>query len=192
MPHHLYALLSRMKVIRRWSLMLNTTPENVAEHTLMTALLAHALALIARDVYNKSEVDPDACAARALFHDCAEILTGDLPTPVKYWSPALRDAYREIEEHNVERLLSLAPDELRPGLETCLRPGDDIVERYVSAADKLSAHIKCLEELRQGNAEFRLAADQTRRKLENMRMEEVDYFIGHFLPSFALTLDELE
>ncbi|MCL2031134.1 MAG: 5'-deoxynucleotidase [Oscillospiraceae bacterium] len=190
MPHHLYALLSRMKVIRRWSLMLNATPENVAEHTLMTALLAHALALIARDVYGRA-VSPDACAARALFHDCAEILTGDLPTPVKYWSPALREAYREVEEHNLERLLSLAPDELRSGLEACLRPAGEEVERYVAAADKLSAHIKCLEELRQGNAEFRLAAAQTLQKLKNMRMDEADYFIEHFLPAFSLTLDEL-
>lgn len=191
MSYHFYALLSRMKVIRRWGLMLNTTPENVAEHTLMTALLAHALALIGRDVYGR-DTDPDACAARALFHDCGEILTGDLPTPVKYWNPALRDAYRELERYNVERLERLVPDELRPALSECLRPADGDTGRYVGAADKLSAHIKCLEELRQGNNEFKLAAAQTLRKVEEMRMEEADYFIAHFLPSFTLTLDELE
>lgn len=190
MSHHFYALLSRMKYIRRWSLMLNATPENVAEHTLTTAYLAHALALISRDILGH-DTDPDACAARALFHDCAEIFTGDLPTPIKYWSPAIRDAYREIEDSSVQKLLGMAPEELRPALSDVLTPSDSRTECLVKAADKLSAHIKCIEELRQGNAEFRKAAEQTRQKLEEMQMEEVDYFIEHFLPGFTLTLDEL-
>lgn len=190
MSHHFYALLSRMKYIRRWSLMLNVTPENVAEHTLTTAYLAHALALISRDILGR-DASPEACAARALFHDCAEIFTGDLPTPIKYWSPAIRDAYREVEDSSVQRLLDMAPEEMRPALSGVLNPAEDTTETLVKAADKLSAHIKCLEELRQGNAEFKQAADQTRRKLEDMHLDEVDYFLEHFLPGFTVTLDEL-
>ena len=188
--YHFYALLSRMKTIRRWGLMHNTIPENVAEHTLMTALLAHSLAIIGRDVFNK-ETDPDACAARALFHDCAEIFTGDLPTPVKYWSQGLREAYREVEESSADRLLELLPPELRGAMTNLLRERDDESGRIVKAADKLSAHIKCLEELRMGNMEFKEAAAQTKSKLEEMDMAEVNYFIKNFLPSFSLTLDEL-
>jgi 5'-deoxynucleotidase len=187
---HFYALLARMKHIARWGLMRNVSPENVAEHTLMTALLAHALAAIGREVFGK-DVSPDACAARALFHDCSEIFTGDLPTPVKYWSGRLREAYREAEEDGVSKLLALLPPELRGVMGEALAERDDETGRYVKAADKHSAHIKCLEELRMGNAEFALAARQTEQKLDEYNMPELAYFRERFLPSFSLTLDEL-
>ena len=188
---HFYALLARQKHIRRWSLMRSATEETVAEHAIMTAYLAHALALIARDILHK-EVNPEACVLHAMYHDCAEIFTGDLPTPVKYWSPGIRQAYREVEEHATERLLSFLPDEMRPALAEALREPEGEEGRIVSAADKLSAHIKCLEELRQGNSEFRLAAQQTLAKLKELNLPEINYFMTHFLPSFSLTLDELE
>ncbi len=188
---HFYALLFRQKHIRRWSLMRNTSPENVAEHTLQTAYLAHALALISRDVF-RFDVRPEVCALHAMYHDCAEIFTGDLPTPVKYWSPAIRDAYREVEEDSAARLLRDLPEAIRPALEETLREPAGREARIVGAADKLAAHIKCLEELQQGNGEFKLAARQTRARLLEMELPETEYFMAHFLPSFSLTLDELQ
>ncbi|MDR0248280.1 MAG: 5'-deoxynucleotidase [Oscillospiraceae bacterium] len=188
--YHFYALIARMKFISRWGLMRSTVPENVAEHSLMTAVLAHALAAIGRDILHK-HIDPAACAERALFHDCAEIFTGDLPTPVKYWSEGLREAYREAEEHSASRLLELLPPQLRGTLSRAIDERDDECGRVVRAADKLAAHIKCLEEIRMGNSEFEQAARQTLEKLAAMKCEEADYFREHFLPSFSLTLDDL-
>jgi 5'-deoxynucleotidase len=171
--------------------MRNTTEENVAEHALTTAYLAHALAVISREICG-TDASPEQCAVNALFHDSAEIFTGDLPTPVKYWSPAIRDAYREVEEHSVSRLLALLPPKLRPAMEGALTASDEHTERIVRAADKLSAHLKCLEELRNGNREFAQAAAETRKKLDEMKMEEIKYFVENFLPAFSLTLDEMQ
>ncbi len=169
----------------------NTLPENVAEHSLMTAYFAHALAIIRRDIFD-GEADPNACAVRAMFHDCAEIFTGDMPTPVKYWSESIRNAYREVEEHSAGQLLSLAPvamqGELASHLDNTL---EDDISVLVHAADKLSAYVKCIEETRLGNSEFKRAGEQTLAKLHELEIPEVEYFIKNFLPSFVLTLDEL-
>ena len=189
---HFFAFFARMRTILRWGLMHNTRPENLAEHSLMTAAIAHGLAVIRRDVFG-GEADPGVCAAAALYHDAPEILTGDLPTPVKYFTPALRAAYSDIEEWSSARLLSLLPEELRPAYGPLLSQGGqpEAVRTLVHAADKLAAYLKCLEELRAGNAEFRDAERQTLAKLEAMAIPEVDYFLAHFAASFRLTLDEL-
>ena len=187
-----YAYLSRMRYITRWGLMRNSYTENIQEHSHMVAVLAHALALISRKVFGNQSVSPDACAAAALFHDAGEIITGDMPTPIKYYSPEIRDAYRQVEAVAADRLLGMLPEELREDYEPLLREEDPEVTRFVKAADKLSAHIKCLEELKASNHEFLLAARQTRQALDDMDMPEVRYFIEHFLDSFTLTLDELK
>ena len=190
--HHFYAYMSRMRHIGRWSLMVNRSAENVAEHSLMTAVLAHALASIARDIHGRKDIDPDTCAAAAIFHDAPEILTGDLPTPVKYFNPALREAYREVENSGAEKLLAMLPEPMQARYREYLLPKESPVQQIVQAADKLSAYIKCLEELRAQNPEFRDAAKSTKEKLDAMNMPELETFFKEFLPSFELTLDELK
>ena len=187
-----YAYLSRMRYITRWGLMRNSCPENIQEHSHMVAVLAHALALIAREVYGNKTVSPEACATAALFHDAGEIITGDMPTPVKYFSPEIRSAYQAVEAVAEEQLLSMLPETLRDCYAPYIRESDPEIRRFVKAADKLSAHIKCLEELKASNHEFILAARQTRQALDEMDMPEVRYFIDNFLDSFTLTLDELK
>ena len=158
----------------------------------MVAVLAHALAVIRRDVLG-GEADPGLAAAAALYHDAPEILTGDLPTPIKYHNPDIRDAYKEVELSAAGRLADMLPPELRGAFAPLLREEyDPETRRLVKAADKLSAHIKCLEELKAGNLEFRQAAQQTRQALEESPLPEVAYFLEHFLPGFHLTLDELQ
>ena len=190
MGYSFFAFLSRMKNIGRWALMRNSYPENVQEHSHMVAVLAHALAAIGRDVYGKN-TSPDRAASIALLHDASEILTGDMPTPVKYHNPEIQTAYKEIEATASKKLLSTLPEELKHTYEELLLSEDRELTKYVKAADKLSAYIKCLEELKAGNNEFRLAARQTRAKLRSMEMPEVEYFIKNFIPAFELTLDEL-
>lgn len=187
-----YAYLSRMRYISRWGLMRNSCPENIQEHSHMVAVLAHALALIAREVYGNKSISPEVCATAALFHDAGEIITGDMPTPVKYFSPEIRSAYQQVEDVAEDQLLSMLPETLRGCYEPYIRESDPEVRRFVKAADKLSAHIKCLEELKASNHEFILAARQTRQALDEMDMPEVRYFIENFLDSFTLTLDELK
>ena len=169
--YRFYALVSRMRYITRWGLMRNTFSENVQEHSHMVAVLAHGLALIRRDILGLP-ADPERCATAALFHDASEILTGDLPTPVKYYNPDIRAAYKQVERVSADKLLEL----------------HDIVK----AADKLSAHIKCIEELRAGNQEFASAAEQTRQALTDMHLPELDWFLEHCLDSFGKNLDQLE
>ena len=192
MSDNFFAYISRMRYIERWSLMRNALPENIQEHSHMVAVIAHALGVISRDVFGK-DCDPDACAAVALFHDASEILTGDLPTPIKYHDSEITGAYRKVEALACEKLLNMLPEELRHAYEPILTgETEKRCHAVVKAADKLSAHIKCLEELKAGNTEFRQAAEQTRYALEDMELPEVDYYMEHFLPSFKLTLDELE
>ena len=192
MSHSFFAYIARMRYIGRWGLMRNTDPENVQEHSHMVAVLAHALAVIRRDLFG-GDLDPEHAAALALYHDAPEILTGDLPTPVKYYNPEIREAYREVEEVSARRLLSMLPEALRPAYAPLLlEDPESPYHALVKAADKLSAHIKCLEELKAGNTEFRQAAEQTRRALEDSGLPEVAYFLEHFLPGFSLTLDELQ
>ncbi|WP_130850394.1 5'-deoxynucleotidase [Intestinimonas timonensis] len=192
MSHNFFALISRMRYIGRWGLMRNTFQENIQEHSHMVAVLAHALAVIRRDLFG-GDLDPEHAAVLALYHDAPEILTGDLPTPVKYYNPEIREAYREVEEVSARRLLSMLPDALRPAYEPLLL--EDPESEYhalVKAADKLSAYIKCVEEVKAGNTEFRQAAEQTYHILEDSPLPEVAYFLEHFLPGFSLTLDELQ
>lgn len=191
MQHRFFALISRMRYIGRWGLMRNTFEENIQEHSHMVAVLAHALAVIRRDVFG-GDIDPGQAAVLALYHDAPEILTGDLPTPVKYYNPEIRDAYREVETVSARRLLSMLPDALRPAYEPLLLEDPESgYHAVVKAADKLSAYIKCVEELKAGNSEFRQAAEQTRQALEASPLPEVGYFLEHFMPGFELTLDEL-
>ena len=191
MDYPFYAMLSRMRYITRWSLMRNTFSENIQEHSHMVVVLAHALALIRRDVLGL-EADPERCATAALFHDASEILTGDLPTPIKYYNPEIRHAYKQVERVSCERLLDMLPPELRQGLEAPLMETDESVLPIVKAADKLSAHIKCIEELKAGNTEFEAACRQTRAALEDMNRPELDWFMERCLPAFGRNLDELE
>lgn len=191
MGHSFFAYIARMKYIGRWGLMRSTVPENIQEHSHMVAVLAHALAVIRRDKFGGT-IDPGHVAAVALYHDAPEIFTGDLPTPVKYANPAIRDAYKAVEQSASDRLVAMLPDEMRPAFGQLLSETDPEVLALVKAADKLSAHLKCLEELKAGNREFQQAAEQTLRALESYRLPELDYFIEAFLPAFQLTLDELE
>lgn len=191
MSNNFFAYISRMRYIGRWSLMRNSIPENIQEHSHMVAVIAHALAVIRRDVYGVPCV-PELCATAALFHDSSEILTGDLPTPIKYHSDEIYRAYTQVETLACEKLLDTLPAALRPSYESLLmgkvqKETHDIVK----AADRLSAYIKCIEERRAGNDEFLQAEKQTLKKLETDPMPEVRYFIEHFIPAFELTLDEL-
>lgn len=190
MPEHFFAYISRMRYIDRWALMRNSQKENVQEHSHMVAVLAHALAVIRRDVFG-GEIDPGEAAVAALYHDAPEILTGDLPTPVKYFNPDIQKAYKQVEAVSAEKLLSMLPDELRGAYAPYLNEEPGPVHDLVKAADKLSAYIKCVEELKAGNNEFRQAAEQTMEQLRAARQPELDYFIEHFLGAFSLTLDEL-
>ena len=192
MAHNFFALIARMKYIDRWGLMRNTQPENIQEHSHMVSVLSHALAVIGREKFG-STVDPGEAAVAGLYHDASEILTGDLPTPVKYDNPDIKAAYKAVERVAANKLLSMLPEELSPAFAPYVREElDPELLAVVKAADKLSAHIKCLEELSAGNAEFRLAARQTRAALEAMDLPALGYFMEHFLPGFELTLDELQ
>ena len=191
MKENFFAYISRMRYIGRWSLMRNSLPENIQEHSHMVAVLAHALGVIRRDVLGVP-CDPNEAAAVALYHDSSEILTGDLPTPIKYHSADIRDAYKQVEELASRKLLDTLPPALRPAYEELLvGRTQERLHDLVKAADKLSAYIKCIEERKAGNDEFLSAEKQTRRILEESGMPEVDYFLAHFVPAFELTLDEL-
>ena len=191
MKSHFFAYVSRMRFIQRWALMRNTAPENVQEHSHQVAVLAHALAVIRNEKFGGT-VDPGAVAVAALYHDASEILTGDMPTPIKYDNPAIRKAYKDVEAVAEGKLLAMLPEELQAVYAPILTPTDPEVIRLVKAADKLSAYIKCVEALKAGNNEFREAAAQTLKALEAYELPEVGYFLETFMDSFALTLDELK
>ena len=190
MQHQFFAMISRMRFIGRWGLMRNSYSENIQEHSHMVAVLAHGLAVIQRDILGQP-ADPERCAAAALFHDASEILTGDLPTPIKYYNPAIKEAYKEVEAISCSKLLSMLPAELQPAYEPLLRESEEDVRIIVKAADKLSAYIKCVEELKAGNAEFETAARQTEEALRQMKLPCLDWFMEHCLDSFRLNLDQL-
>lgn len=192
--YHFFAMLSRMKNINRWGLMRNTRRENLCEHSFETAVIAHALAVL-RNTRFGGKADAERAAVLALFHDSTEIITGDMPTPVKYYSPKIRSAYRDVETVARNKLLSFLPEDLepayRPLLGEPLETDRDLLP-LVKAADKISAVVKCVEEKRMGNSEFSNAESALRKSVEEMHLPEADYFMEQFLPSYSLTLDEQE
>ncbi|MCI8539396.1 MAG: 5'-deoxynucleotidase [Oscillospiraceae bacterium] len=186
-----FALISRMRYIDRWALMRNTSRENVQEHSHMVAVLAHALAVIDRERFGGT-ADPGEAAVAALYHDATEILTGDMPTPIKYYNPEIQDAYKAVESTAADNLLSMLPEDLRPVYAPYLRDPDPQVHALVKAADRLSAYIKCLEERKAGNLEFQRAGEQILETLRGNPLPALQYFMERFLPSFELTLDDLK
>ena len=186
-----FALISRMRYIERWGLMRSSIPENVQEHSHMVAVLAHALGVIRRDVFKKP-CEPDRLAAAALSPDAPGVHTGDMPTPIKYHSGRISEAYHEVERAAADKLVNMLPVELRGAFEPFIsgEVGED-EKRLVKAADRLSAYIKCVEERKAGNREFLSAEAQTRRRIEDMGLPEADYFLKHFMPAFEKNLDEL-
>ena len=174
MNYNFFALISRMKYIERWALMRNTRPENLCEHSMEVAMIAHALCTIGNVRYGKN-LDADKAALIGLFHDASEIITGDMPTPVKYFNADLKSAYKEVEAIADDKLLEKLPDDLRPAFEEIFKPADTEDERYmrrlVKAADKLSALIKCIGEMNAGNAEFRTAKESTGKAIRSLYQE---------------------
>lgn len=193
MNHHFFAFLFRMKYINRWGLMRNTKTENLAEHSLEVAVMAHALCLISNEHFG-TDLNAERAATLSLFHDSSEIITGDLPTPVKYFSPEIKKAYGEVEKVSAAKLLSMLPDDLKPSYESMFfkQESDRDLWLRVKAADKLSAYIKCLEELKASNHEFSKASQTIKKALDDISLPEVKYFMEHFMKSFSLTLDEQE
>lgn len=190
MAYSFFAMLSRMKNIRRWALMRNTRSENISEHSHEVAVLAHALALITNKHY-AGHVDPSRCVLLAIYHDAPEILTGDMPTPVKYFNPAIREAYRQVEDSACDKLLSMLPEDLQEDYAPLLSgEGDAMEQRLVKAADKLSALIKCVEELAQGNREFASARRSTEQSIRAMHIPAADEFLDRYLPAYELPLDD--
>ena len=191
MANEFYALMGRMRYITRWGLMRNTFSENLTEHSYMTAMLAHALALIRREILKLDGPEPDRCAVAALYHDVSEILTGDLPTPVKYYNPDIKKAYKQVEHIAGNRVLDMLPQQLRSSYEHDVLEDDAAVRPIVKAADKLSAHIKCLEEQKSGNTDFDFAARQTWDAMKAMNLPELEWFLENCLTPFTMNLDQL-
>ena len=191
MANEFYALMGRMRYITRWGLMRNTFSENIQEHSHQVAVLAHALALIRRQILQLDGPDPDKCAVAALYHDASEILTGDLPTPIKYYNPDIKTAYKQVERIAGERLLDMLPPQLRDCYAPMVLEDDEAVTPIVKAADKLSAYIKCVEEQKAGNTEFDSAAVQAMESMKAMAMPELDWFIDNCLEPFSLNIDQL-
>ena len=189
---HFFAYISRVKLIERWSLMFSVRKENVAEHSLQVGMIAHGLALI-NNKYFDGNINADRVTTLAMYHDASEVITGDLPTPVKYSNPTIKEAYKAIEENAITNLLSFLPEDLVEDYQTILDPGAEDAEamKLVKAADTLCAYIKCLEERALGNNEFNRAKATLEAKIRSYRMPEVDHFMAHYMNSFSLNLDEL-
>jgi len=187
------AMLSRMKYIDRWALMRNSTKENISEHSLEVAMIAHLLAVIGRVRFGK-ELDADKAALIGIYHDSTEIITGDMPTPIKYYSDEMRDTFKEIEDLAAIQLLAMLPDDIREEYEDLFfaREQDTYLWRLVKAADKISALIKCVEEEKAGNTEFANAKKMTKKSIDAMELEEVAVFFDEFFPAYLKTLDELQ
>ena len=191
MLHHFFAYINRMKYINRWGLMRNTRPENDTEHAAQTAMIAHALALIANARYD-AHYDPGHVMALALYHDASEVITGDLPTPVKHNNPQIRQEYNRLEDVANRRLLSMLPEDLRDAYAPLIRHDETTAEwRLVKAADKISAYIKCIEEKKAGNTEFENAAYTIRSSIDRIELPEVRDFMRECVPGFGMTLDEI-
>jgi len=189
---HFFAYLARMKFIQRWGLMRNTRPENIQEHSLQVAMIAHGLAVIRNRQFGR-KVDPQRIAALALYHDIGEVITGDLATPIKHFNPQIKTAYSEIEVVARQKLFDMLPEELREDYRPLffLQEADAEHWQLLKAADKICAYLKCLEELKAGNQEFSRAEKAIKREIDRLDLPEVSYFMEVFVPSFSLTLDEL-
>ena len=189
--NHFYAMLSRMKYINRWGLMRNTRNENLCEHSLEVAFVAHALGIINNEVYGGS-INSERLSILGMYHDVTEIITGDMPTPVKYYNPVIRNAYKEVEKVAGKQMLSGLSSEIRDRYESVLTETEEEKElwKYVKAADKISAYIKCLEERKTGNMDFADAEQTIYKAITDMHMDEVDYFMKEYIPAYMLTLDE--
>ena len=189
--NHFYAMLSRMKFINRWGLMRNTKNENICEHSLEVAFIAHALGIINNQEFG-GNMNAERLAILGMYHDVTEIVTGDMPTPVKYYSPVIRNAYKEVENVAKDALLSGLPEKMRKEYDSVLIESKEEEElwKYVKAADKISALVKCIEENRMGNTDFEKAEISILNAIEKMNMPEVKYFMGNFVPAYKLTLDE--
>ncbi len=189
---HFFSYMARMKHIKRWGLMRNTREENIQEHSLQTAMIAHALALIKNRLYG-GNVDAERVLALAVYHETGEVITGDLATPIKYFNPEIKAAYKQIERVAEEKLVNMLPAELKGDYEALILNREAEPELYalVKAADKICAYLKCVEELSAGNSEFTKAKKAIEKSLKQMDRPEVDYFMKAFVPSFELTLDEM-
>lgn len=190
--YNFYAFLDRMKYIKRWQLMRSVRDENIMEHSQQVAIFAHALALINNKIFGGS-ANPEKTVLYALYHECSEVMTGDLPTPIKYYNTSINGAYKSLEEHACDKLLGALPEELKGALLPSVKPDTNCLEyALMKAADRLSAYVKCLEELRCGNTEFSKAKKSIEDDLHSRNIPEVEYFFKNFIESFCLTLDELE
>lgn len=186
-----FALMGRMKYINRWGLMRNTKLENICEHSMDVAMIAHALGVI-NNVYYGGNLNPDRLALMGMYHDATEIITGDMPTPVKYYNPLIRNAYKEVESVAKDELLEGLPEEMRPYYAPVMQDTEReaVMWLYVKAADKLSALVKCIEERSMGNQDFCKAEETTIESIQEMKLPEVNFFMEHFIPAYGLTLDE--
>jgi 5'-deoxynucleotidase len=193
MEYHFFAMMSRMKYIERWALMRNSIGENISEHSLEVSMIAHVLAVIGNKRFHKS-LNAEKAALIAIYHDATEIITGDMPTPIKYYNRDIIDAFKKIEENAADQLLSMLPQDLREEYESIffVREEDAYLWKLVKAADKLSALIKCIEEGKAGNTEFTSARISIEETLHKLGIPEADEFMKEFLPSYQKTLDELQ
>lgn len=190
--YHFFSFMAKMKHIKRWGLMRNTREENIQEHSLQTAMIAHALALI-KNTYYGGTVDAEHVMVIAVFHEAGEVITGDLATPIKYYNPEIKQAYKQIEQVAEQKLVGMLPSELMEQYSKLIlqREDDKEVYKIVKAADKICAYLKCVEEMSAGNKEFEKAKATLKSAIDDIDMEEVKYFMDNFVPSFDLTLDEL-
>ena len=191
MEHHFFAYVSRMRYIQRWSLMRNTEKENDMEHSLQTAMVAHAIAVIGNSRYGR-DYDAEHVMALGIYHDVCEVITGDMPTPIKHNNPAIRSEYNKLEDEAADRLLSMLPQDVRESYRPLIAQESDTPERkLVKAADKICAYIKCLEEKKAGNTEFETARKTIKRSIDAIDLPEVQDFMSECVPGFALSLDEI-
>lgn len=192
MDYQFFAMMSRMKYIERWALMRNSFQENICEHSLDVAMIAHALAIISNKRFGNN-INPEHAACIAMFHDATEIITGDMPTPIKYYNGEIKDAFKQIEENVARQMLDMLPEDMKPEYEKLffVKEDDEYIWKLVKAADKISAYIKCIEERKAGNAEFKKAEASTIESIEKMGLPETEVFFKEFMAAYSMTLDEL-
>ena len=187
-----FAFLNRMKYIKRWSLMRSVREENIMEHSQQVAVIAHALALINNKIYG-GDIDVNEVVLLAQYHEVGEVITGDLPTPIKYFNPEIKSAYKDLEKNACEKLIGMLPEDLKGEYEKYIIPDEDSLEyKMVKCADRLSAYLKCVEEVKAGNSEFKKAKTAIGNELKALKSREVDYYLKEFAPAFDLSLDELD